>query len=151
MPLTPQISQLGLGFLRLFDPDLAPITTADSAREWAKIYTDWAVIGGVVEARAREALLATSLAIAFNPELAGGGLPLFTQALSSFWIGMTIPEQLGIVSAVIPTGSITSLQPPDSTPQQQAQGLAQVISTFTLSSVKVQVLPTPPGPIIPLL
>lgn len=135
----------------LFDPELAPITTPDSARVWAKAYTDWAVIGGVVAARAKEPVLATALTAAFNPELGGAGPALFIQAIVAFWAGLPVPQQLGIVSAVIPTGSVSSPQPDDATPEQQAQGLAQVIAGFTLGAVKVQVLPTPPGPIVPLL
>jgi hypothetical protein len=150
MPLSPQIPQLGQGFLVLFDPELAPITTPDSARVWAQAYTAWAIVGGVVAAAPKESLLASALTVAFNPNSGGAGPALFIQAIVGFWMGLPVPEQLGVVSAVIPTGSVDSPQPPDATPQQQAQGLAQVIAGFTLGAVKVQLI-APPNPIVPLL
>jgi len=150
MPLTPQILQLAQGFSILFDPELAPATTEDSARQWAKAYTNWVVAGGVGAAKAKESVLAAALTVAFNPELAGAGPGLLTKALSSFWMGLPVPEQLSIVVAVIPTGSVNSSQPDNATPEQQAQGLAQVISAFTLGAVKVQ-LTAPPNTVLPLI
>jgi len=150
MPLGAHITTLGDGFKILFDAEKAPQTTPEAARVWAKAYTDWAKIGGVPAATAKEAPLAAALTTAFNPELAGGGPPLFIQALVTFWAGLPVPEQAGIVSAIIPSGSVSSPQPDDATPDQQAQGLASVIAGFTLGSVKVQLL-APPNPIVPLL
>lgn len=150
MPLAPQVSVLAQEFLILFDPELAPVTTPDSAKTWAKSYVQWCLAGGIPEAKAREPVLASALTVAFNPELGGGGPALFTQALLAFWMGMTIPEQAGIVVSFLPTGSTNSPQPDDATPLQQAQGLAQTISAFTLGAVKVQSPPTT-GPIVPLL
>lgn len=153
MPLSTQTPILARGFDILFDKNLAPTTTEDSARVWANAYTSYAVSAGIPLAKAKESIFASSLTVAFNPNLAGGGPILFIQALTVFWLGLPIPYMVGIgpgvVSAVIPTGSINSPQPDDATPLQQADGLAQVIAGFTLGSVKVIVPPaTAPIPIV---
>lgn len=149
MPLTPQTPVLARGFDILFDQELAPVTTPDSARVWAQAYTAYAVSAGIPTAKAKEAPLAGSLTVAFNPELAGGGPPLFIQALSVFWLGLVIPYMIGtgpsVVTLVAPSGSVDSPQPDDATPLQQADGLAATIAAFTLGSVKVLV-PAAPGP-----
>lgn len=150
MPLGAHIDKLANGFAPLFDPEQAPTTTAGAARAWAKAYTDWAKVGGVAAAAAKEAPLAAALTAAFKPELAGGGPPLFIQALVLFWTALPVPEQASVVSAIIPTGSVNSPQPDDATQEQQAQGLASVVSAFTLGSVKVQLI-APPNTILPLL
>jgi len=149
MPLATQTPVLARGFDILFDPELSPQTTLDAARVWAQAYTAYAVSAGIPLARTREALLASALAVAFNPELAGGGPALFVQALSVFWLGLPIPYTgTGVVSLVIPTGSVNSPQPDDATPLQQADGLAQTIAGFTLGAVKVLIPPaTSPVPI----
>jgi len=150
MPLSAHIDKLANGFLPMFDPEQAPSTTPDAAKAWAKAYTNWAVFGGVTAATGKESALASALTTAFNPELAGGGPPLFIQALTTFWAGLPVPEQAAVVFAIIPSGSVNSPQPDNATPQQQAQGLASVIAGFTLGSVKVQLL-APPNTILPLL
>jgi hypothetical protein len=150
MPVAPQTPKLARGFDILFDQEKSPATTPDAARVWAKAYTDYAVAGGVTAARAKEPVLAAALTTAFNPELAGGGPPLFIQALQAFWLGLPVPEQLAVVVAVIPSGSVNSPQPDNATPKQQADGLAATIAAFTLGSVKVQ-LTAPPNTILPLL
>lgn len=147
MPLAAVTSVLAAGLLPMFTPETAPATTAAAAKNWARAYTQYAIAGGV-PANAKERLFATALETAFNPELAGGGPPLFIQALSTFWLGLSVPAQSGVVTAVIPTGSVNSPQPDDATPQQQANGLAQVIAGFTLGAVKVTV---PPGVVVPIL
>lgn len=153
MPLSTQTPVLARGFDILFDKDLAPTTTEGSARVWANAYTNYAVSAGIPLAKAKESIFASSLTIAFNPYLAGGGPVLFIQALTVFWIGLPIPYMIGTgpgtVSAVIPTGSTNSPQPDDATSTQQADGLAQVIAGFTLGSVKVIVPPAAaPVPIV---
>ena len=91
MPVAPQTPKLARGFDILFDQERAPTTTVDSARVWAKAYTDYAVAGGVPAARAKEAILAAGLTAAFKPQLAGGGPPLFIQALQAFWLALPVP------------------------------------------------------------
>lgn len=147
MPLSAVTSVLAAGLLPMFVPETAPSTTANAARDWARAYTQYAVAGGV-PATPKESVFVSALETAFNPELAGGGPPLFIQALSAFWISLPVPEQTGTVTAVIPTGSVNSPQPYNATPQQQANGLAQVIASFTLGAVKVTV---PPGVVVPIL
>lgn len=68
MPLTSQTPVLARGFDILFDQELAPVTTPDSARVWAKAYTTYVVSAGIPTATAKEAPLAAALATAFNPE-----------------------------------------------------------------------------------
>lgn len=150
MPLGPQTSTLARGFDILFDQEKSPQTTPAAAQVWANAYTNYAVAGGVAAAKAKEPVLASALTQAFNPNLAGGGPPLFIQALVAFWAGLPVPEQAGVVSAIIPSGGVNSPQPDDATPTQQADGLAATIAAFTLGSVKVQLL-APPNPIVPLL
>ena len=150
MPLVDQIQTLARGFDILFDPELSPQTTVGAARVWAQAYTAFALAAGIPAAKAKEDAFATALATAFNPNLAGGGPPLFIQAFVVFWAGLPIPYMgTGVVSAVIPTGSVNSPQPDDATPVQQADGLAQVIAGFTLGAVKVLISPAPsPVPIL---
>lgn len=132
----------------MFVTETAPTTTREAAERWALAYTDYALAGGV-PASPRRLSFADALTEAFNPELAGGGPSLFIQALSVFWVGLPVPQQGGSVIFFAPTSSnVDSPQPDDATPQDQANALAQVISGFTLSAVKVQV--GPPGPIVPL-
>ena len=152
MPLTSQTPVLARGFDILFDQRFAPTTTPDSARVWAQAYTAYAVSAGIPTASAKEAIFASALTVAFNPELAGGGPSLFIQALSAFWFGLPIPYPPfngGFVTAVIPAGSVNSPQPDDATPLQQADGLAQTIAAFTLGSVWATPNPIPPG--VPIL
>lgn len=150
MPLAPVTPTLASGLLPMFVPETSPATTQASADAWAKAYVAYVVAGGMPGATAKQSALASSLATAFNPLLAGGGPVLFMQALSLFWIGMPVPAQAGAVSLFVPLSPNTnSPQPPDATPQQQANGLAQVIAGLTLGAVKVQ--PFAPGPPVPLL
>ena len=149
MPLAGQESVLARGFDILFDQKLAPQSTPDAARVWANAYANYALAGGVPAALSRTDQLATALTTAFNPELSGGGPPIFIQALSTFWIGQLVSSPvLGTVSAVIPVGSVTSQQPDDATPIQQADGLAQVIAGFTLGSVWVLPTAQPAPPVL---
>jgi len=150
MPLTPVTPTLASGFLPMFVPETSPATTQASADAWAAAYVAYVVAGGMPAATAKQSALASSLATAFNPNLAGAGPALLIQALAIFWIGIPVVAQLGAVSLFIPLSPIVNNpQPPDATPQQQANGLAQVIAGLTLGAVKVQ--PTLPGPPVPLL
>jgi len=147
MPLANVTSVLATGLLPMFVAETAPSSTKDAAETWAQAYTDYALAGGI-PATPKKRAFASALAAAFNPELAGGGPTLFIQALSVFWQGLPVPAQAGVVTGVVPTGGVTSQQPDDASPQQQADGLAAVISSFTLSAVKVTV---PPGVVVPIL
>jgi hypothetical protein len=150
MPLTSQTPVLARGFDILFDQELAPVTTPDSARAWAQAYTAYAVSAGIPLAKTKEVPLAGALTVAFDPTLGGGGPPLFIQALQVFWLGLPIPYMPGgVVSVVAPSGSVNSPQPDDATPLQQADGLAATIAGFTLGSVKVLV-PGPPPALLPI-
>lgn len=149
MPLAGQEPVLARGFDILFDQKLAPQTTPESANVWAKAYADYALAGGVAGAQSRVGPLTAALTTAFNPELAGGGPPLFIQALAAFWLGQAVLSPVpGTVSAVIPAGSVTSKQPNDATPTQQADGLAQTIAAFTLGSVWVLPTAQPAPPVL---
>jgi hypothetical protein len=154
MPLTTQTSVLARGFDILFDPKLAPVTTPDSARAWAKAYTAYAVSAGIPLAQGREYALAGALTSAFDPNLAGGGPPLFIQALGVFWVGLLIPyipsnpPMTSTALPLIPSGSVTPPpQPEDATTQQKADTLAATIAAFTLGSVKVLVPAVPASPV----
>ena len=147
MPLTPVTPVLAQGLLPMFIVETAPSTTRAAAQQWARAYTAYAVAGGI-PALPNQAALALDLEKAFNPELAGKGPPLFIGALSKFWMGLPVPYMAGAVALFAPTSSnVNSEQPDDATPQDQANGLAQVISGFTLSAVKVLV---PPGVLVPI-
>jgi len=152
MPLIPQTPVLARGFDILFDAKLAPQTTPDSAKAWAKAYTAYAVSAGIPLAASRESSLAGALATAFNPNLAGGGPPLFITALNTFWAGLllpyvpSVPPMTATALPLVPTGGVTPPpQPEDATTTQKADTLAATIAAFTLGSVKVLV-PAAPGP-----
>lgn len=144
MPLADQISVLARGFDILFDQENGPSTQAEAAKAWAQAYVNYALAAGIPDSAARKDSFAAALTAAFNPELAGGGRILFTQAFQVFWLGLSVPYMGGVVSLVTPVGSLDSPQPEDATPKQQADGLAQTIAAFTLGSVKVLVGGTPP-------
>jgi hypothetical protein len=149
MPVAAATPTLAQGFLPMFRVATAPKTTAAAAQTWAQAYANYVVAGGVIEGVSRQNLLAGLLEQAFRPELAGAGPLLLLEALQIFWLGMTVPQQTGIATAFIPTSpNLNSPQAPTATPEQQAAGLAQVISRLTLGAVKVTV---PPGVIVPLL
>ena len=149
MPVATATSVLASGFLPMFVPATSPATTQASADAWAKAYIGYVVAGGIPTAAAKQSSFANALATAFNPTLAGGGPALFLSAMLSFWIGLVVPAQAGAVSIFAPLSpSVNSPQPDNATPQQQANGLAQVIAGLTLGAVKVQ--PFAPGPPVPL-
>lgn len=149
MPVVVVTPVLAAGLVRLFRAETAPTSTRQAAIDWAKAYADYLVAGGIPEAQSRSSSLATSLERAFAPELAGSGPVLFMSALQIYWLGMTVPAQAGIVTAFIPiTTNLNSPQPANATPEQQANGVALLISRLTLGSVEVTV---PPGVLAPLL
>jgi hypothetical protein len=149
MPVSTATSVLASGFLPMFVPETSPTTTKASADAWAAAYVSYAVAGGILAAPTRQTALANALLTAFNPSLMGGGIPLFLNALSVFWIGLPVPGQLAIATLFVPISSPESPQPPNATPQQQANGLAQVIAGLTLGAVKVT-LTAPPNTVLPL-
>jgi hypothetical protein len=149
MPLGPRTSVLASGLTPLFREETAALTTPEAARAWARAYVNYVAAGGMPGARLKELAFAQALTVAFAPELAGGGPALFLLALSAFWVGIPVPEQVGNVTAFVPiTTNVNSPQPDTATPEQQANGLAVMISGLTLGSVKVTV---PPGTVVPLL
>jgi hypothetical protein len=149
MPVATATPVLASGFLPMFVPATAPATTQASAQMWANAYANYLVAGGIPAAKLKQAVLANSLTTAFNPNLAGGGPALFLQALALYWIGMPVPAQAGAVSLFAPIApNVNNPQPDNATPQQQANGLAQVIAGLTMGAVKVQ--PFVPGPPVPL-
>lgn len=147
MPVAAVTSVLEAGFLPMLTPATAPITTVDSANRWAEAYVNYVVAGGIPAAVLKQAALGAALASAFVPEQGPAGVAQLLQALLAFWIGLPVPAQLGVVTAFIPL-AITPPPPPLDTPQDQARGLAQSISTLTLTGVFVTV---PPGVVVPLL
>jgi hypothetical protein len=149
MPVAAVTSVLAAGFRPMFAAATAPLTTAKAANDWARAYADYVVAGGIPAARIKQAAFATALVTAFDPALAGAGPALMIQALLTFWIGLPVPAQAGTVTAFIPLSlDVSSPQPDNATPEDEARGLAQVISGLTLGAVKVTV---PPGVIVPLL
>lgn len=150
MPIIAVTSILAAGFLPMFTAATAPATARAAADAWAQAYVNYVQAGGMPAASAKQAVFAQALLQAFQPELAGGGPALFMQALSTFWLGMPVPAQVGAVSLFIPSSlSVVSPQSDQATPQQQSNGLAQVVAGLTLGSVKVQ--PFAPGPPVPLI
>jgi len=150
MPLSIVTSVLASGFLPMFVKETSPSTTRASADAWAKAYVAYVQAGGMPAASTRQTVFANALVSAFNPNLGGGGPALFLQAMNVFWLGLPVPAQVGAVSLFVPTSpNVNSPQPADATPQQQANGLAQVIAGLTLGAVKVQ--PFAPGPPVPLV
>lgn len=138
MPLRPVTSVLAEGLLPIFVEETAPQTNQEAAQRWAEAYSAYVVAGGIPVPPPKKDALAASLTVAFNPTLAGGGIALMIGAFSVFWVGIPVPELAGIASAFVPGASIgSSSLPPNPTPQDQADGLAQLIATLTLSSVTV--------------
>jgi hypothetical protein len=134
----------------MFTPKTAPATTAAAATAWAAAYVAYIEAGGIPTAATRQSVFADALTVAFNPELAGAGIALFVASFNVFWIGLVVPAQAGTVVSFIPVSpNVSSPEPDNATPQQQANGLATVIATLTLGSVLVQ--PFAPGPPVPLL
>ncbi len=149
MPVAAVTSVLAAGFLPMFVPATAPATTELAANMWARAYANYIVAGGLPEALSRQGAFASALVSAFRPELAGAGPPLFLQAFQVFWLGLSVPAQVGVVTAFVPVSAdVNSPEPDGASPQDQARGLALVISGLTLGAVKVTV---PPGVIVPLL
>lgn len=146
MPLFSGIPNFANNLLPLFDPGEG--TTDGAARIWANAYFQYALTGNVTPIPPRENVLAFDLTNAFNPELLGGGRSLFLTALAKFWIGTPATVPTGVVSIFIPSGSIDSDAADDATPQEQAKALADLIHQLTVKSAKV--LPTPPGPLVPI-
>jgi len=147
MPMAVVTPVLAQGLLPLFQVETAPSTTKGAAEVWADAYTKYAIAGGI-PATPKQLGLAADLETAFNPELAGGGPSLFITALATFWMGLPVPYMAGTVALFSPSSSnVNSEQPDDATPVDQANGLAQVISGFTLSAVKVMI---PGGIIVPI-
>lgn len=149
MPVAVVTPVLAVGLVPLFRAETAPTTTRKAAEGWAQAYANYLVAGGIPEAQSRRSTLTGLLEHAFNPVLGGGGPSLFMNALQTFWLGMSIPAQAGVATAFIPaTTNLNSPQPANATPEQQANGVALLISRLTLGAVKVTV---PPGVIVPLL
>lgn len=133
----------------MFVKETAPATTELAAQAWAQAYVSYVIAGGIPAAVLKQGAFANALRTAFNPALLGGGPALLLSAMNVFWIGLPVPAQAGAVSLFIPLSPNTnSPQPPNATPQQQANGLAQVIAALTMGAVKVQ--PFVPGPPVPL-
>lgn len=150
MPLAAVTPVLAAGFLPMFMPSTSPSTTRASADAWAMAYVAYVQAGGMPAASAKQAVFADALALAFDPASSGAGPALFLSAMSVFWLGMPVPAQVGAVSLFVPVSpNVNSPQPATATPQQQANGLAQVIAGLTLGAVKVQ--PFAPGPPVPLV
>jgi len=148
MPITPVTPVLASGLLPMFKEATAPATTKLAAQLWAQAYTNYAIAGGI-PALPNQIKLAADLEKAFKPELAGGGPPLFIGALAMFWLGLPVPYMTGVATAFTPTSSnVNSNQPDNATPENQANGLALVISGFTLGAVKVTI---PGGVVVPII
>jgi len=151
MPVVAVTSVLAAGLLPMFTTGSSPSTTRASAEAWAQAYIAYVTAGGVVGGQAKETAFAAALETAFNPNLSGGGPALFLSAMSSFWIGLQVPAQLATATIFVPSSpSVDNPQPDDATPQQQANGLAQVIAGLTLGAVKVMLI-APPNTVLPLL
>lgn len=144
MPLAIATPTLAAGMVPLFSPGSS--TSGQAADVFASAYVQYAVAGGIPAAVTRRQALASALAQAFSSP--GGGIPLFLQALASFWIGLPVPAQAGAALFVPINPDLTSPQPPDATPIQQANGVAQMMARLTLGAVKVQ--PFAPGPPVPI-
>ena len=150
MPISAALPVLASGLQLLFEPGTTPPTTHDAARMWADAIVRYATAGGVPAEVKRQAL-ASALEVAFQPAWLGAGIPLFLQALVVFWMGLPVPQQLGVVVIFVPLISpIPPPIPPEATPAQQAQSLANQLHALTLGAAKVQ-LTAPPNPIVPLL
>jgi hypothetical protein len=149
MPLAaPGLFILGQEFYPLFRRENPIEETAEAAAVWAHAYYLYASVGNVVVPPPKEHILAADLAVAFNPELNGGGKGLFLAALAKFWIGVPAAVPPGIVTIFVPSGSIDANVPDDATPQQNAEAIADLVHQLTIASAKV--LPTPPGPLVPV-
>lgn len=149
MPLAaPGKAIMAQKFFPLFREEDPISETVAAAEVWADAYFSYASVGNVTVPPPKEIALAADLAQAFNPELNGGGRGLFLAALAKFWIGVPALVPPGVVTIFIPSGSIDSNVADDATPQEQAEALADLIHQLTIASAKV--LPTVPGPLVPV-
>ena len=153
MPLAAAIPTLAGGLLPLFDEQNPVTETVEAARVWADAYLAYTLnAANVTVIPVRKQILAVSLTAAFNPELGvtppGLGRSLFVQALALFWLGTPAIAPPGIVSIFIPVGSLDSSASNTSTPQEQANALADLIHQLTIKSAKI--VPTVPGPPVPV-
>jgi len=153
MPLaSPGIDRLRDGFLPLFDFSNPAISNTYSANVWANAYFKYAQSGNVTPQPIKESILANDLVSAFNPQLGvappGGGRALFLSALAKFWIGVPSTVPPGNVLIFVPLGSIDTNTPNGATAKQQAKALADLMHQLTINSAKV--IPSPPGPIVPV-
>jgi hypothetical protein len=146
MPLAPCMPVLSAGIVPILQPATAPKSLGDAATAWARAWTNYAVAGGIQGALAKENALAAALAAAFVPN--GSGPVLMVQALTMFWMVLPVPAQAGIICSYIPSVA-APVVPPDPTPQQQADALAQMLHAMTMSALLVQNIST--GVITPIL
>jgi hypothetical protein len=137
---------LSAGILPILQPETAPKTTADAAVAWARAWTNYAVAGGMQGALAKQGGLAAALTSAFTPN--GAGQALMVQALLLFWMALPVPAQAGIICSYTPSVAAPVI-PPDPTPQQQADALAQMLHAMTMAALLVQNIST--GVITPIL
>ena len=147
MPMASSESVLHAGFISLVTGETAADTTVDAARQWADIYTHYAIVGGIPASPKKNAL-AAALTLAFNPFLNGGAQALIYQALTVFWLGLAVPAQSGVVTAFVPTVPIVVVVPENVTPNQHAKALADTIHLLTMTGVFVTV---PPGVVVPIV
>lgn len=147
MPLASSAFVLQAGFIPMVTAETAAETTFDAARQWADVYTRYAVAGGVPALPKRDAL-AAALNVAFNPLLNGGAQALIYQALTIFWLGLAVPAMSGVVTAFVPTVPFIIVVPENVTPEQHARALADTIHLLTMTGVFVTV---PPGVVVPIV
>ncbi len=144
MPLVTAMPVLAAGLMPLFES--APATAADAGRRFASAYATYCLAGGVAVLPPKQEALGTGVAGAFEAT-AGSGAAGLVLALVAFWPGTPVPGMGPTAQAVVftPTGDQSFVIPgaAEMAPAAQAAGLAALIHTLTMASVKVAIPPSP--------
>lgn len=126
-----------------------PTTSAVAGARVAQAFATYCLSGGVVVLPPRQEALAELLASAFDAT-SGSGASGVVQALVAFWPGTPVPGMAPDAEAVAftPTGDLSLVIPgaAEMAPAAQAEGLASLLHTLTMASVKV-VIPPSPSPV----
>ena len=155
MPFIPQRHVLVSGFRDVFDQENPIESTPKAGALWSRTYSDYSDAGGLAKpiVLAAKPILTLGWTTAFNPELLGGGIVLWVQALAVFWTGMPVPgtsvaNGLPGVAAFLSLPFDPNLPLSNApSPEQQAQALATKVHAYTLENVVVTTA-SGPSPLI---
>lgn len=149
MPLAAAMPVLSAQLQPLFEA--APTSSAEAGAQCASAYATYCLAGGVAVLPPKQQALAQTLASAFDATTGSGAAGVIL-ALAAFWPGTPVPGMApsAQVVAFTPTGdqSLVIAGAAEMKPAAQAAGLAALLHTLTMASVKVVIPPSPtPVPI----